>query len=113
MATNVTKTTLKTYFNTGDQPTESNFTDLVDSNINQTDTTAQSVASALTVSGLVSMSNAATYVSGNMHHTDPGMTTRGAGALTGSAYECRTANVNGEVVTTIGVGSDGGGWGGH
>ena len=101
MATNVAKTALKGYFNTGDQPTESNFTDLVDSTINQTDTTAQSVASALTVSGLLSCSNATTYVSGNLHHTDPGMTTRGAGALTGSAYECRVANVNGETVTTI------------
>ena len=34
MATNVNKTTLKTYFNTGDTPTESNFADLVDSNLN-------------------------------------------------------------------------------
>ena len=41
MATNVAKSALKGYFNTGDQPTESNFTDLVDSTINQTDTTAQ------------------------------------------------------------------------
>ena len=29
-----TGTTLKTYFNTGDQPTESNFEDLIDSNLN-------------------------------------------------------------------------------
>ena len=98
---NATKTVLKTYFNTGDQPTEANFVNLIDSNINQTDTTAQTVASALTVGGLVSMSNAATYVSGNLHHTNPGMVTRGAGAVTGSAYECRVANVNGEVVTTL------------
>ena len=53
---NQTKTTLKTYFNTGDKPTESQFGDLVDSNINQTDTTAQSVASDLTLTGEVSVS---------------------------------------------------------
>ena len=48
---NQTKTTLKTYFNTGDKPTESQFGDLIDSNINQTDTTAQHIASDLTLSG--------------------------------------------------------------
>ena len=98
---NATKSVLKTYFETGDQPTESNFIDLIDSNINQTDTTDQSLISNLTISGLVSMSNAVTYVSGNFHHTNPGITTRGAGALTGSAYQCKVANVNGETITTL------------
>tara|TARA_R110002012_G_scaffold71625_1_gene183503 strand:- start:314 stop:793 length:480 start_codon:yes stop_codon:yes gene_type:complete len=32
-----TGTTLKTYFNTGDQPTEAQFGDLIDSNLNLTD----------------------------------------------------------------------------
>ena len=47
MATNVNKTTLKGYFNTGDQPTESNFTDFIDSTINQADGTYQSISSAV------------------------------------------------------------------
>ena len=32
-----TGTTLKTYFNTGDKPTEAQFADLIDSNLNLTD----------------------------------------------------------------------------
>ena len=32
-----TGTTLKTYFNTGDKPTEAQFVDLIDSNLNLTD----------------------------------------------------------------------------
>jgi len=47
MAT-ATGTTLKTYFNTGDQPTESNFTDLIDSDLNLTD--GGTVAGATTFS---------------------------------------------------------------
>ncbi|MBC8395994.1 MAG: hypothetical protein H8E16_02700 [Flavobacteriales bacterium] len=37
MATDSTRATLKAHFNTGDQPTEANFTDLVDSTVNITD----------------------------------------------------------------------------
>ena len=36
MAT-ATAATLKTYFQTGDKPTQSNFTDLIDSSLNVTD----------------------------------------------------------------------------
>ena len=32
-----TRTVLKTFFNTGDRPTEENFVDLIDSNLNLTD----------------------------------------------------------------------------
>ena len=99
MATNVTKTTLKTYFNTGDQPTEANFTDLIDSNLNLADTTAQSVVSATTFGG--QMSASAVYASGALQIEDTGATGRGAGALTGSAFSVKTANINGECVTTI------------
>ncbi len=99
MATNVTKTTLKTYFNTGDQPTEANFTDLVDSNLNLADTTAQTVVSATTFGG--QMSASAVYASGALHMEDTGATGRGAGALTGSAFSVKTANINGECITTI------------
>ena len=99
MATDVAKTALKGYFNTGDQPTEANFTDLVDSTINQTDTTAQSVASPITLGGLTSAS--AVYVSGALHMESTSTTGRGAGAATGSAYSCKVANINGETVTTL------------
>ena len=99
MATNVTKTTLKTYYNTGDQPTESNFTDLIDSNLNLADTTAQAVVSATTFGG--QMSASAVYASGALHIENTSATGRGAGAATGSAFSVKTANFNGECVTTI------------
>ena len=53
MATNVNKTTLKAYFETGKIPSQGNFTDLVDSSVNQTDTTAQIITSDLTLSGSI------------------------------------------------------------
>ena len=96
---NATKTVLKTYFNTGDQPTEANFVNLIDSNVNTTDTTAQSVVSPLTLGGLTSAS--AVYASGALHIEDTGATGRGAGAATGSAFSVKTANFNGECITTI------------
>jgi hypothetical protein len=99
MATDVAKTALKGYFNTGDQPTEANFTDLVDSTINQTDTTAQSITSPITLGGIASAS--AVYVSGALHIESTSTTGRGAGAATGSAYSCKVANINGEAVTTL------------
>ena len=37
MASTSTRTTLKTHFNTGDQPTQQNFHDLVESTVNITD----------------------------------------------------------------------------
>ncbi len=49
-----TGTTLKTYFNTGDQPTESNFEDLIDSNLNLTD--GGTVAGATTFSKQITAS---------------------------------------------------------
>jgi len=102
MATNVNKTTLKGYFNTGDQPTESNFTDFIDSTINQADGTYQSISSSLDMKGAaVSASGGAFYISGSMFAEDPAATGRGIGATTGSSYSCRTSNINGECVTTI------------
>jgi len=56
MASNVTKTTLKTYFNTGDQPTESNFADFIDSNLNLGETATQTVLSSITLSGSLNLS---------------------------------------------------------
>ena len=60
MASNVTKTTLKTYFNTGDQPTEANFADLVDSNLNLGETATQVVLSSITLSGSLNISQSST-----------------------------------------------------
>ena len=99
MATDVAKTALKGYFNTGDQPTEANFTDLVDSTLNQTDVTAQSITSPITLGGIASAS--AVYVSGALHMESTSTIGRGAGAATGSAYSCKVANINGETVTTL------------
>ena len=49
-----TGTVLKGYFNTGDQPTEANFADLIDSNLNLTDGGTVAGATKLThVNGLV------------------------------------------------------------
>ena len=47
-----TKTTLKTYFNTGDFPQESHFHDLIDSNLNLTD--GGTVAGTTTMTGQLS-----------------------------------------------------------
>jgi hypothetical protein len=60
MASNVTKTTLKTYFNTGDQPTESNFADFIDSNLNLGETATQTVLSSITLSGSLNISQSST-----------------------------------------------------
>lgn len=46
------RTNLKSLFETGDTLTQASFTDLIDSNINLTDTTAQTLASNLTVPNL-------------------------------------------------------------
>ena len=44
-----TATTLKTYFNTGDQPTEAQFVDLIDSSLNLTDGGTVAAATTFTV----------------------------------------------------------------
>ena len=102
MATDVNKTSLKGYFNTGDQPTEAQFTDFIDSTINQTDGVDQSISSSLNMQGTaVSSSGGIFYVSGSIHCEDPAATGRGLGAITGSAFSCKTSNLNGETITTI------------
>ena len=57
MATDVTKTTLKTYFQAGDKPSQSNFTDLIESNLNLADATAQTVTSAVTLSSTLTVTD--------------------------------------------------------
>lgn len=49
MSTGVNRTTLKTYFNTGDKPTQSNFEDLVDSCLN--DSEASTATGRIILSG--------------------------------------------------------------
>ena len=52
MASDVTRDNLKGYFNTGDVPTESNFEDLIDSNLNLTD--GGTVTGTFTIGGIQS-----------------------------------------------------------
>lgn len=47
-----TKTTIKTYFETGDFPTQQNFTDLIDSFLGLGETASQTVGGPITVSGV-------------------------------------------------------------
>ena len=56
MASTVTRSNLKGYFNTGDKPTESNFTDLIDSTVNVTDDTV--------VTGAISLNTTARMAAG-------------------------------------------------
>ena len=87
MASNKTRTQLKAYFETGDKPTQAQFADLIESNINLTDAT--------TVTGNLQLSSSLLHVSASS------FTTRGAGAATGSAFHCKTVSINGETITTI------------
>ena len=56
-----TGTTLKTYFNTGDKPTEAQFVDLIDSNLNLSDSSTQTVSSPVTISGEFNASTETNY----------------------------------------------------
>jgi len=87
MASNKTRTQLKQYFETGDKPTQAQFADLIESNVNLTDAT--------TVTGDLEISSSLLQVSASS------FTTRGAGAATGSNFHCKLAHLNGETVTTI------------
>jgi hypothetical protein len=87
MASNKTRTQLKAYFETGDKPTQGQFADLIESNVNLTDAT--------TVTGDLCISSSLLQISSS------NITTRGAGAATGSAFHCKLAHINGETITTI------------
>jgi hypothetical protein len=87
MASNKTRTQLKQYFETGDKPTQAQFADLIESNVNLTDAT--------TVTGDLEISSSLLQVSASS------FTTRGAGAATGSNFHCKLAHFNGETITTI------------
>lgn len=54
-----TRTVLKTYYNTGDKPTETQFADTIDSFVSLSDTAAQTVTSALEVTGALTNGGAA------------------------------------------------------
>ena len=53
-----TKTSLKSIFKAGAFPTSADFTDLIDSSINAAETTSQSMAGGLAVSGVMSAEGA-------------------------------------------------------
>lgn len=59
-----TKTTIKTYFETGDFPTQSNFTDLIDSFLGLGETASQTIKGPIIVSGVAAFPLGIT-VSGN------------------------------------------------
>jgi len=89
MATNVNKTALKAYFETGKIPSQGNFTDLVDSSVNQTDTTAQTITSELALSGSIT-TNTTTY------------STQSAGIQgSGDTVTYNVVNLNNEKITTM------------
>lgn len=53
--TAVSRTTLKTYFETGDKPTQAQFIDLIDSSLNLAETASQTIKSDVVVSGGLSV----------------------------------------------------------
>ncbi len=60
--TTQTRATLKTYFETGDKPTQIQFENLIDSFLSLSDTASQTVKSAVTVSGAVYLAGGGTTV---------------------------------------------------
>ena len=71
------RTTLKTYFNTGDIPTQDNYVDLIDSQLNLEDTTIQIINSPFSSSG---------YISTKTDVTSSGVSGSGNLSMTGNAY---------------------------
>lgn len=55
-----TKTTIKTFFETGDFPTQSNFSDFIDSCVFAAETSAQSLAGDISIGGIFSVSGVST-----------------------------------------------------
>ena len=98
MASDVTRDNLKGYFNTGDVPTESNFEDLIDSNLNLTD--GGTVTGTFTIGGI--QSAAATDAT---HYTINGS----RGADTGFTLELRNSSITATslIVANI-IGGEGG-----
>ena len=70
---NQNKTTLKTYFQQGDIPTEGQYVDLIDSQLNVAETTAQTVAGAVTFTSAITcsgnISSSGTIIADNFQST--------------------------------------------
>ena len=70
---NQNKTTLKTYFQQGDIPTEGQYVDLIDSQLNVVETTAQTVAGAVTFTSAITcsgnISSSGTIIADNFQST--------------------------------------------
>jgi len=83
MADGVNKSTLKGYFATGNIPSQTNFEDLVDCNINTAETNQQ-------------------FLSGSLVTHITGSSTYGSGIQgTGDSYQYHVAQINGEKITTV------------
>lgn len=96
-----TPTVLKTYFETGDAPTQAQFTNLIDSYINTVQTSSQQIASDVSALGILNLKgqlNAAASIV--------------VGAPTGGSKGIGTVNatgiyVNGTLITTTSAGGSG------
>ena len=99
----VTRSTLKTYFETGDQPTESEFTDLIDSNLNLSENNTGDIqlTGNITASGDISASgtvfaNNFSSTGGNTNGIDFTDDLNLTGNLTASGNISASGNVTGE-----------------
>ena len=93
MASDVTRDNLKGYFNTGDVPTESNFEDLIDSNLNLTD--GGTVTGTFTIGGIQSAAatDAAHYTINGSRGEIRSQLQTGCAADTGFTLELRNTSI--------------------
>lgn len=78
-----TRATLKTYFETGDKPTQTQFANTIDSFVSLLDTTAQTVVSDISLGGSLAVSGKSTLAS--VVATIVSATTVSPGSITGTA----------------------------
>lgn len=96
-----TPTTLKTFFQTGDKPSQSNFSDLIDSSINQVVTSAQLITSDVSALGNFDFRKNVT-VSAAVVIGNPTGGNKGIGTLNATGIY-----VNGTLITTTSAGDSG------
>lgn len=100
----VSRTTLKTYFETGDKPTQSNFVDLIDSFLSLGTSASQTVQSdvvvsgSLSVTGSLSLANISTgIVSASTLNSTGGLKVDGAATIGTTLLVGSVASLNGPV----------------
>lgn len=100
--TQYSKTTLKTFFQTGDIPTGQNYADLIDSCVNQVDTTVQSMAGALNPTELITPRVSATDVNVTGTFSANSLVVNNiTGDITASAANITTATITTLSATSI------------